>query len=169
MKTLHIAGYKNSGKTTLLERWIGIAKQAGRSVAVLKHHGHGGPVELPPVLTDTTRFFRKGADASLAAGGGTCQLLLNSEPDFETLKQLAAQGKPDILLIEGYKEETGDKVILVREPEDWETLQHLDGIRLIVGPLTSLSAEIIPSREDTAQLDSWFARWLAKEELDETV
>ncbi len=169
MKTLHIVGYKNSGKTTLLERWIALAKSSGRSVAVLKHHGHGGPLDLPGDETDSERFFRQGADVSLAAGGGTSQLLLNSEPDFGTLKQLASFSRPDILLIEGYKNEAGEKIVLVRKPEDWETLHTLEGIRLIVGNVPAAPAEVIGSRSETVRLDRWFAEWLEKEELDETI
>ncbi|GKV69044.1 hypothetical protein NCCP2716_15420 [Sporosarcina sp. NCCP-2716] len=169
MKTLHIVGFKNSGKTTLLERWIALAKASGRSVAVLKHHGHGGPLDMPGDGTDSERFFRQGADVSLAAGGGTSQVLLNSEPDFEILKQLASFGRPDVLLIEGYKNEPGEKVVLVRGPDDWETLRQLEDIRLIVGDVPGASAEVIGSRSETGRLDSWFADWLEKEELDETV
>ena len=46
---------------------------------------------------------------------------------------MAAIGKPDILLIEGYKKEQGEKVVLLRDAEDWESLSELDGIQLVVG------------------------------------
>ena len=35
--------------------------------------------------------------------------------------------------VEGYKEQRGDKVVLVRNTEDWEALQKLSGIQLVVG------------------------------------
>lgn len=169
MKTLHLVGYKNSGKTTLLERWIRVVKDSGQSVAVLKHHGHGGPIELPPGTTDTVRFFEQGADAALVAGGGAAHLLVNKEPSFKKLKQLAAFNSPEVLLIEGYKDQPGDKVVLVRTLEDWESLQRLNGIQLVVGEVGSTQFRTISSREEETQLDSWFTDWLMKEELDETL
>ena len=57
MKTLHVAGYKNSGKTTLVSHWITLLADLGHRVAVLKHHGHGGAPELPPAHTDTVQFL----------------------------------------------------------------------------------------------------------------
>ncbi|WOV84556.1 molybdopterin-guanine dinucleotide biosynthesis protein B [Sporosarcina jeotgali] len=169
MKTLHIVGYKNSGKTTLLERWIGYVKAKGLTVAVLKHHGHGGQIELPSASTDTSRFFDKGADVTLVAGGGSAQLLLNNEPSFEALKALVTYDSPDVLLIEGYKEERGEKVVLIRKDEDWGPLQELEGIQLIIGEVDSSDYPVIRERSDAVQLDSWFADWLNREGHYETI
>ncbi len=87
MKTLHVVGYKNSGKTTLIARWVRLLKDKGFSVAVLKHHGHGGQPAMPDSATDTMQFFDSGADVSIVAGGGVVQLLLNEEPEFAELKK----------------------------------------------------------------------------------
>ena len=40
---------------------------------------------------------------------------MNEEPEFRRMKEIATIGNPDILLIEGYKEERGEKVVLVRK------------------------------------------------------
>ncbi len=125
MKTLHVVGYKNSGKTTLITRWVRLLKNRGFSVAVLKHHGHGGQPAMPDSTTDTMQFFDNGADVSIVAGGGAVQLLLNEEPEFTELKILATIGKPDILLIEGYKNEQGEKVVLLRDAEDWDVAERI--------------------------------------------
>ncbi|WP_317933721.1 molybdopterin-guanine dinucleotide biosynthesis protein B [Sporosarcina aquimarina] len=162
-------GYKNSGKTTLLERWIGIVKSQCMTVSVLKHHGHGGGIELSSENTDTSRFFKKSADATLVAGGGQAQLLLNDEPPFKTLKELASGNSPDVLLIEGYKSEPGKKVILVRSEDDWETLKELDGIQLVIGKIACNDWPVIENRSDAIQLDRWFADWLKEEEHNETI
>ncbi|MCM3755954.1 molybdopterin-guanine dinucleotide biosynthesis protein B [Sporosarcina aquimarina] len=169
MKTLHIVGYKNSGKTTLLERWIGVLKGRGLAVAVLKHHGHGGQIELHSVETDTGRFFENGADATLVAGGGSAQLLLNNEPSFPALKALVTYDSPDVLLIEGYKDEPGAKVVLVRSSEDWDTLQELEGIQLVIGEVVHSEYSIIKDRDDSVKLENWFTDWLNKEDHHETI
>ena len=51
-------------------RWVHLLKKQGLSVAVLKHHGHGSPLDMPDSTTDTMQFFASGADVSVVAGGG---------------------------------------------------------------------------------------------------
>ncbi|MBB4823015.1 molybdopterin-guanine dinucleotide biosynthesis protein B [Sporosarcina luteola] len=164
MKILHVVGYKNSGKTTLISRWVRLLKKQGLSVAVLKHHGHGGKPEMPGAGTDTGQFWCSGADATLVAGGGSIQFIWNEEPDFTQLKTIVSQGKPDILLIEGYKEETGDKVILLRNKEDWDALRDLEGRQLVIGcAAIDPGCMHIDSRESERAIDEWFVKWIAKE------
>ncbi|WP_318614868.1 molybdopterin-guanine dinucleotide biosynthesis protein B [Sporosarcina sp. YIM B06819] len=169
MKTLHVVGFKNSGKTTLVARWVRLVKEQGLKVAVLKHHGHGGQPAMPDASTDTMQFFNGGADVSVVAGGGAVQLLVNEEPGFAELKEMAAMRRPSILLVEGYKEQQGDKVVLVRNAEDWETLRNLSGIQLVVGcPEIVAGSRQIASRTDVEQLDHWFLEWI-EEDGNETV
>ena len=170
MKTLHVVGFKNSGKTTLLARWVRLLKKEGLSVAVLKHHGHGGQPAMPDASTDTMQFFDSGADVSIVAGGGAVQLLLNEEIEFTRLKELAAYGNPDILLIEGYKKQQGEKVVLLRGRDDWDALQLMDGIQLVVGcPEITAGVTHIGSKEDGVQLDRWLLDWVRKGDGNETI
>lgn len=170
MKTLHVVGFKNSGKTTLIASWVRLLKSEGLSVAVLKHHGHGGQPSMPDPSTDTMQFFADGADTSIVAGGGAVQLLLNAEPGFSKLKSWASIGNPDILLIEGYKDQQGEKVVLLRTSEDWATLQSLDGIRLVVGcPDMKVGVAHINSRTEQQRLDSWLLDWIGKVDDSETI
>ena len=54
--------------------------------------------------------------------------------NLRELKELAAIGNPDILLIEGYKEEQGEKVVLLRDADGLGMrCSELDGIQLVVG------------------------------------
>lgn len=169
MKTLHIVGFKNSGKTTLIARWVRLLKAQGRSVAVLKHHGHGGTPAMPDDGTDTMRFWNSGADTAAVAGGGAVQLVWNEEPEFDRLKELAAIGTPDVLLIEGYKREAGEKIVLLRNSDDWGALGGLTDIRLVVGcPGLELDMPHIQSRDSVSELDDWFTKWLVEEDANET-
>jgi len=169
IKTLHIVGYKNSGKTTLIARWVRLLKKEGISVAVLKHHGHKGPLELPDSNTDAMQFYNNGADVSVVAGGGSVQLYMNEEPGFSRMKEIAMINKPSILLIEGYKEERGDKVVLLRNQEDWTELINLRDIQLIIGNINiEASVTHIPSRTDGELLDEWLLNWLGRKDKHET-
>lgn len=161
MKTLHVVGFKNSGKTTLIANWVHLLKQRGFTVSVLKHHGHGGQPALPEDSTDTMQFFNKGADVAVVAGGGITQLLVNEEPAFEDLKKMAAIKQPDILLVEGYKEQQGEKVVLLRSADDWEDLKQLSGIQLVVDcPEITVDYSRIMSRTAAEQLDQWLLEWM---------
>lgn len=170
VKTLHVVGYKNSGKTTLVARWVRLLKEKGLSVAVLKHHGHGGKPDMSDAGTDTAQFLANGADATLVAGGGAVQFIWNEEPDFARLKEMASMGNPDVLLIEGYKGETGDKVVLLRNLEDWHTLRQLEDRLLVIGcPEIETDCPHIHSREETKQIDEWFVKWIGGGDGDETI
>ncbi|WP_172372532.1 molybdopterin-guanine dinucleotide biosynthesis protein B [Sporosarcina jiandibaonis] len=170
MKTLHIVGFKNSGKTTLITRWIRLVKKQGLSVAVLKHHGHKSPLDMPDSTTDSMQFLNSGADVSAVSGGGAVQFHMNEELDFRRMKEIASIGKPDILLIEGYKEERGDKVVLLRSKNDWEELKRLDNIKLVVEQNdNSADFQRSISRSHEAELDSWFLNWLGEGVQSETI
>lgn len=151
MKTLHVTGFKNSGKTTLVAHWVELLAARGIETAVLKHHGHGGQPALAE-NTDTTAFMEAGAASAVVSGGGMIQWVQKREYTFEQLKALAAYGGADVLLIEGYKHEQGEKLALIREPADRAELEALDGVIY-----TADSAEIFA---DTAALDEWLLNWL---------
>ncbi|MDY0409113.1 molybdopterin-guanine dinucleotide biosynthesis protein B [Virgibacillus soli] len=161
IKRLHIIGYKNSGKTTLVSRWIRLLKEQGLCVVGLKQHRHNGQLKMPDEQTDSMQFFLNGADSSIIAGGGTVQMMLHENPDFTRLIELAHQSKPDVILAEGFKEQQGDKVILLREEADWEQLQGLEDIQLVVG-CSNLTIEYnhIHDRTDEKELDEWLLTWV---------
>ena len=60
MAVLACCGFKNSGKTTLIEGVIPLLRARGLSVAVVKHDAHGVQFDRPG--KDSDRFFRAGAD-----------------------------------------------------------------------------------------------------------
>lgn len=164
MKILHVVGFKNSGKTTLVSRWVRLLKEQGCTVSVIKQHGHHGKhgkLKMPDATTDSMKFFQHGADLSIVSGGGAVQIMLNETPNFTRMKQLATNDHTDVLLIEGFKEEPGPKVVLVKEKSDWKELKQLQDIKLVVGsPELNTSYPLIASREDVEQLDTWLLNWL---------
>lgn len=158
--TLHIVGYKNSGKTTLITNWVEDLKHAGLQVAVIKHHGHGAKLAMPDERKDSMKYLTAGADTSIVAGGGYTQHMIQKELDFPALIQLAKAEQPDIILVEGYKEEAGPKVALVRKDEDWETLQHVKHIELVIGLENACPYPQVDKRENRAALQNWLTAWL---------
>src|SRR5690625_1010167 len=115
---------------------------------------------MPDKHKDSMQYIESGADASLVAGAGNTQYILNKQLHFTQLKYLASLEEPDVLLIEGYKEKQGEKVVLTRGTEDWQHLKNLEGIILHVGEAdTDGRINQIHSRELTNQLDAWVLKW----------
>ena len=126
-----IVGYKNSGKTTVMSKLINRLKADHLNVVAIKHHGHGGKPKAPE-NKDSTNHLQSGALASIVEGDGG--LLLQAEKTIWTLEekiQLAAFFKPDVILIEGHKNEQYPKLVLLRGKEDLELLQ-LHNVQIIM-------------------------------------
>lgn len=107
MKIISVAGVKNSGKTTLIERLIKELNKYGR-VGTLKHmHGH----ELNPEDTDTRRHVDAGAAVVVGVTpSGTVKFTsrLGLGP---ALNELADSGM-DYAVIEGFKDSRVPKIVL---------------------------------------------------------
>ena len=96
------------------------------------------------------------------------QLHMNAEPSFTRMKEISIIDNPAILLVEGYKEGHGEKVVLLRSEEDWQALQVVSEIQLVVGNV-EIDVEYPMFRSRSAEnLDEWFLKW-AKENSDESV
>lgn len=161
MKILQVVGFKNSGKTTLISRWIRLLKEQGKTIAVIKHHGHASPLERPAEHTDGVQYIDNGAQFSVVAGGGGAQLLLDEEPEFMQLMAYVKINEPDVLLIEGFKNEHQRKVVLLREKEDWDELQQLTNIEKV---FPHREKEGFPYLTDE-EIDKWFLQWVREQSL----
>ncbi len=126
-----MAGYQNSGKTTLSLSLIQQLSGAGLKVATVKHHGHGGKPDIVEEK-DSGRHMSAGAAVSLVEGGG--RLVLHAENGKWSLAEeieLLSCFKTDVILIEGYKREGYPKAVILRNEEDLELLDVLDNIKLV--------------------------------------
>ncbi len=112
-QALAICGWKNSGKTTLIEKLIPCLTSEGLAVAVIKHDVHG--IEIDREGKDSDRFFRAGADVFLQ-GPGEDALRRHRSGDA-ALDSLLADALPryDVVLVEGHKGTDLPKVWLNRD------------------------------------------------------
>jgi molybdopterin-guanine dinucleotide biosynthesis protein B len=115
MKILGLAGWSGAGKTTLMAALIPELVRRGVSVSTIKHAHHAFDVDQPG--KDSYVHRAAGATEVLVASANRWALMHEHrgapEPDSAALIQHMTP--VDLLLIEGFKRETHDKLEIYRE------------------------------------------------------
>ncbi|MGV6803489.1 MAG: molybdopterin-guanine dinucleotide biosynthesis protein B [Ruegeria sp.] len=110
MKIYGVTGWKNAGKTGLMERLVAEITGRGISVSTVKHAHHAFDVDQPG--RDSYRHRSAGASEVLLASGRRVALMqeLRGAPE-PSLRELLARLSPvDLVLVEGYKGEGHPKI-----------------------------------------------------------
>lgn len=117
-KVLLIVGYKNVGKTTLIEKLIPELSARGYRVGTVKHHHSDFPVSVDTVGTDTWRHRQAGAASVALATPTDFALFRDNETSFSLDEIVAALGATDIVLVEGFHKEARAKIEVLSEPSE---------------------------------------------------
>lgn len=98
-----VAGWKNSGKTTLVSRLITEFAGRGLKVAAIKHAHHNFQVDDGE--TDSARHRRAGASEVAVVGGKRWAIVheLREEPEPGLEDVIASLSPADLIIVEGYK------------------------------------------------------------------
>jgi molybdopterin-guanine dinucleotide biosynthesis protein MobB len=105
-----VAGWKNAGKTGLMERLVAEITRRGFTVSTVKHAHHSFDVDHPG--KDSFRHREAGAAEVLLASRNRVALMqeLRDAPE-PPLSELLARLRPvDLVLVEGYKRDAHPKV-----------------------------------------------------------
>lgn len=110
MRLYGVTGWKNSGKTTLMERLVAEMVGRGVSVSTVKHAHHTFDVDHPG--KDSWRHRVAGAQEVLVSSAGRWALMRELRGAEEPpLPELLAKLSPvDLVLIEGYKRDPHPKI-----------------------------------------------------------
>ncbi|MEM1237858.1 MAG: molybdopterin-guanine dinucleotide biosynthesis protein B [Pseudomonadota bacterium] len=115
MKVFGIVGWKNAGKTGLMERLVAEFTARGVAVSTLKHAHHAFDVDKPG--KDSHRHREAGAREVLVAGAERWALMSElrgaGEPTLDEL--LSKLSLVDLVLVEGWKRDAHPKVEAWRE------------------------------------------------------
>lgn len=110
MRLFGVVGWKNAGKTGLMERLVTEITGRGITVSTVKHAHHSFDVDHPG--KDSFRHRTAGASEVLLASGNRFALMHElrgaSEPSLAEL--LTRLSPVDLVLIEGYKRDDHPKV-----------------------------------------------------------
>jgi molybdopterin-guanine dinucleotide biosynthesis adapter protein len=102
-----VTGWKNAGKTTLVERLVAEFVRRGLRVATIKHAHHDVDIDQP----GTDSFRHRAAGATEVALVGGLRYAIMREQGEPTLAEVLARLSPaDLVLIEGYKREPHPKI-----------------------------------------------------------
>ena len=115
MRIYGVVGYKNAGKTGLMERLVAEITGRGFSVSTLKHAHHTFDVDHP------------GKDSYRHRDAGAHQVLLSSRNRWALMTEMRGAAEPplsdlltrldpvDLILVEGYKRDNHPKVEAFRQ------------------------------------------------------
>ena len=102
-----VTGWKNAGKTTLVERLVAEFVHRGWRVNTVKHAHHDLDIDQPG--RDSFRHRAAGATEVAVVGGHRYAIM--REQEEPTLAEVLARLAPaDLILIEGYKRESHRKI-----------------------------------------------------------
>ena len=105
-----VTGWKNSGKTTLVEKLVAELSRRGWTVSTVKHAHHAFDIDQPG--TDSFRHRAAGAREVAVVSGNRWALMheLRDEDEPELAEVLSRLSPCDLVLVEGYKREGHMKI-----------------------------------------------------------
>lgn len=152
-----ISGYSNTGKTTLVKNLIQSFKMMGCRVAAVKHAVHG--YELDVQGRDTWHYCQAGADQVVVVGPGSLTRHQLYEQELSYQEVIAMIKDVDLIIVEGFKQEAGPKIEVVRKGK--ERLPLGDDLIAVVSdePL----AEKVPcfAKSDVEQLAKYISDYFS--------
>ncbi len=114
---LGIVAYSGTGKTTLLKQLIPWLRQRGIRTGLIKHTHHDIDVDTPG--KDSFELRKAGADQTMVASNSRWALMTETPGHDEfSLEYLATRfdsNNLDMILVEGFKHEDIDKIVLHRK------------------------------------------------------
>jgi molybdopterin-guanine dinucleotide biosynthesis protein B len=125
MKIYGIVGWKNAGKTSLMERLVAEFTARGLRVSTIKHVHHD--VDLDHPGKDSYRHRAAGAVEVILAGAHRFALMSEHRAGEPPLAAILARLAPvDLVLIEGYKRDLHPKIEVWRSEAGHELIQTGD-------------------------------------------
>ena len=164
MKIFGVTGWKNSGKTGLMERLITEFTARGLTVSSIKHAHHSFDIDHPG--RDSYRHRDAGARQVLLASRNRWALMHElRDEDEPSLGDLLKQLSPvDLVLIEGYKRDRHPKIEAHRKETGQPLIAPEDETIVAVASDTPVSVDRpVLNLNDTAAIANFIAQHL---ELD---
>ena len=154
MKVIGVAGFKNSGKTTLVEKLVRHLTAHGYNVSTVKHAHHSFDIDHEG--RDSFRHRKAGAsEVAVISSERTAIIheLRGQEPP--SLQKVLAQLKScDLVIVEGYKRDAHDKIEVRNVELNHPVLAGNDPTIVAVAANGTLTDSTVPAfdRDDVSAL-----------------
>ncbi|MGL6212186.1 MAG: molybdopterin-guanine dinucleotide biosynthesis protein B [Paracoccaceae bacterium] len=159
MRVYGIIGWKNAGKTGLMERLVAHIVGLGFSVSTVKHVHHD--VDLDQPGKDSFRHRQAGASEVLLAGAQRFALMREHRGAEPALAEVLARLAPvDLVLVEGYKRDFHPKVEVYRQGAEQRMIQPADPlVRAVASDIPGLNCSVpVLDLNDTAAVAGFILR-----------
>ncbi len=109
-KVIGVAGFKNAGKTTLVEKLVSELTRRGHRVSTVKHAHHSFDIDHEG--RDSFRHRKAGAGEVAVVSRHRWAIIHESRGEEEpSLAEILAKLAPcDLVIVEGYKRDAHDKI-----------------------------------------------------------
>ncbi len=143
MRVYGVIGWKNSGKTSLMERLVAEITGRGFSVSTVKHVHHD--VDLDQPGKDSHRHRAAGASEVVLASAQRFAILREHHgPEPELPEVLARMAPVDLILVEGYKRDAHAKIEVFRSEAGHDLIQPHDPLVRAVATDADLGTLSVP-------------------------
>ncbi len=143
MRVYGIIGWKNAGKTSLMERLVAGITARGYSVSTIKHVHHD--VDLDQPGKDSRRHRDAGAQEVILAGAHRLALMVEHPTSEPPLADVLSRLRPvDLILIEGYKRDNHAKIEVWRAEAGHDLIQPHDPTIRAIATDAALGAQSVP-------------------------
>lgn len=158
MRVFGVIGWKNSGKTSLMERLVAEITGRGFSVSTVKHVHHS--VDLDQPGKDSFRHRAAGAREVVLASADRFALMVEHRgPEPELPAVLARLAPVDLVLVEGYKRDAHPKVEVWRAETGQDLIQPTDALVRAVASDAVLTLPVpVLDLNDTAAIAEFILR-----------
>lgn len=161
-KVIGVAGFKNAGKTTLVEKLVVELTRRGRHVSTVKHAHHS--FDIDHAGRDSFRHRKAGAVEVAVVSRHRWAIIHELREELEPpLADILAKLAPcDLVLVEGYKRDKHDKIEVRNIQLDHPTLAGSDPTVIAIAANGQVPDAPVPAfdRDDVVALATFIEDYM---------
>jgi len=159
-RIIGVSGFKNAGKTTLVEKLVTELTRRGHRISTVKHAHHSFDIDHEG--RDSFRHRKAGASEVAVVSRHRWAIIHESREETEPgLSEILAKLAPcDLVIVEGYKRDTHDKIEVRNLDLSHPRLAGDDPTVVAIAANGAIDGELVPvfDRDDVTALASFIEK-----------